>query len=66
MTLYGMPQIEESLVWSWDRVRKSVAWRACREEHPDFAKDSRNVRLGLAHIIPIPLSNQYEQVYMDM
>jgi hypothetical protein len=41
LTLYGKPQIEESLVWSWDRVRKSVAWRACREEHPDFAEYGR-------------------------
>jgi hypothetical protein len=41
LTLYGGPQIQESLVWSWDRVRKSIAWRTCREEHPDFAEYGR-------------------------
>lgn len=38
LTLHGEPRIDEPLLQSWDRVRKSAAWTACREQHPDFAE----------------------------
>jgi hypothetical protein len=38
LTLYGMPQIEEPLTWSWIRVRDSAPWQTCREEHPELAE----------------------------
>jgi len=35
LTLYGRPRIDESLRHSWDRVRKSAAWRTYHNEHPE-------------------------------
>lgn len=32
----------------WRHPADTLAWKTFDEEHPDFAKDSRNVRLGLA------------------
>jgi hypothetical protein len=42
LTLYGKPRIDEPLLDAWDRVRKSAAWQACQEAHPDFAEVSKD------------------------
>jgi hypothetical protein len=41
LTLHGAPRIDESLLHSWDRVRKSAAWQMCRKKHPDFGEYGR-------------------------
>ncbi len=42
LILHGDPKIDEPLSAAWQRCRKSAAWRACLERHPDFGEYGRD------------------------
>ena len=42
LILHGDPKIDEPLSAAWQRCRRSAAWRACLERHPDFGEYGRD------------------------
>ena len=42
LILHGDPKIDEPLTAAWQRCRQSVAWKTCRERHPDFGSSGRD------------------------